>query len=362
MNIKDELKKRNLPEILLMNDGSPVTEKNWAQRKKELLEILSENLFGYTPPKPEKVEGIEGKANRFKHFGGKAVTETRLISFDTPKGEYSFPVEITLPTGVGKPPVILYLSFGPSYPFSEEEIIDRGFGVVTVNYKDITPDTVFGDFKDGLAGMFIGERDRELSEWGLVGIWAYGASRIMDYLVTRNDINTERIAVAGHSRLGKTALWCRAQDPRFFAVYGNNTNYGGCGIIRGHIGEDVPAFLKAGSYNFFCEKFKTFADVPHSDLPYDMNFLIACQAPGCVFVTGATNDAGMDPLSEYLSMLDTSRVYEMLGEKGLVSDEKMPNHGEPLIDGKMGFYIRQGRHFMSREDWKVFMDFFERKM
>ncbi len=362
MKIKEELKKRNLPDVLLMNNGDIVTEKNWTQRKEELLEILSENLFGHTPKPPKKVDAIEETANRHKIFGGKAKTEIRRIVFDTPKGDYSFPVEITIPKSTKNPPVILYLSFGTKYPVPEEEIIDRGFALVTVYYEDITPDTVFGDFTSGLAGMFIGDRDRALNEWGLVGIWAYGASRIMDYLITRDDINTERICVAGHSRLGKTALWARAQDDRFYMAYGNNSNYGGCGVIRGHIGEDIPAFMNIGSYNFFCEKFKSFIDTPHSDLPYDMHFLMACQAPGPVFVTGATNDGGMDPLSEYLSLFETSRVYKMLGKNGLVSNEIMPNAGEPLIDGEMGFYIRDGKHFISREDWNVFMDFFERNM
>ena len=362
MDIRVELKKRNLPDIFLMNNGDVVTEKNWEQRKKELIDILSENLFGYSSTLPQKVYAVEEKENRYKKFGGKAKTETQRIMFNTPRGEYGFPVEITIPKGVEKPPVILYLSFGPKYPVPEEEIIDRGFAIVTVSHQDITPDTVFGDFTGGLAGMFIGNRDRALSEWGLVGMWAYGASRVMDYLVTRDDINTERIAIAGHSRLGKTALWCRAQDPRFYIAFGNNTNYGGGGIIRGHIGEDVPAFIEIGSYNFFCEKFKTFADTPHSDLPYDMHFLIACQAPGLMFLTGATDDSGMDPLSEYLSLFEASRVYQMLGGKGLVSDEKMPKSGEPLIDGEIGFYVRDGQHFISREDWNVFMDFFEKNI
>lgn len=362
MNIKKELKNRNLPDILLTNTGDVVTEKNWAQRKKELLDILSQNLFGYTPEPPKKVDVVEEKANRHKRFGGKVTTETQRVVFDTPKGEYSFPIEITIPKAVEKPPVILYLSFGPKYPVPEEEIIDRGFALVTVDYQDITPDSIFGNFTGGLAGMFIGDRDRELSEWGLVGIWAYGASRVMDYLMTRDDINNKRIAVAGHSRLGKTALWCRAQDSRFYIAYGNNSNYGGCGVIRGHIGEDVPAFMTLGSYNFFCEKFKSFIDTKHSDLPYDMHFLIACQAPGRVFVTGATHDSGMDPLSEYVSLFEASRVYQMLGGKGLVTDGKMPNPGQPLIDGEIGFYIRDGKHFISREDWNVFMDFFDRNL
>ena len=362
MNVKDELKIRNLPDDLLMNNGDAVTEENWSERKKELLDILSEILFGYTPEKPKKVDSIPGVANRHKVFGGKTKTEIRSIVFDTPKGEYSFPIEITIPVAKEKPPVILYLSFGTKYPIPEEEILDRGFALVTVDYQDITPDTVFGDFTRGLAGIYIGDRERNSSEWGLVGMWAYGASRIMDYLVTRDDINTERIAIAGHSRLGKTALWCRAQDPRFYIAFGSNTNYGGCGVIRGHIGEDVADFLRVGSYTFFCEKFKTFNTTPHAELPYDMNLLIACQAPGLTFVTGATEDEGMDPLSEYLSLVDASRIYRMLGKKGLVSDEKMPCHGEPLIDGDLGFYVRKGRHYISREDWNVFMDFFDRNL
>ena len=362
MHISEELKKRNLPDILTMKDGRKVTEENWEQRRAELLDILSENLFGYTPEPPEKVDTVEMELNRHKRFGGKVTTEVRKIVFDTPKGEYSIPVEITVPKAVRKPPVILYLSFGPKYPVPEEEILDRGFAVVTVDYEDITADSVFGDFTEGLGGMFIGNRERELSEWGLVGLWSYGASRIMDYLVTREDINTERIAIAGHSRLGKTALWCRAQDPRFYIAYSNNGNYGGCGVIRGHIGEDVPAFMRIGSYNFFCEKFKSFLDVKHEDLPYDLHYLVACQAPGLVFVTGATNDAGMDPVSEYVSLYDASCVYRMLGKKGLVTDGYMPSPGTPLIDGELGFYVREGTHFMSREDWNVFMDFFEKNL
>ncbi len=362
MSIENIIEERKLPDILTMKNGDAVTKENWEQRRKELLDILSENLFGYTPAPPAKVESELLPENRYKKFGGKTTTETRKIVFDTPNGEYGFPVEITIPKSRKTPPAILYLSFGTKYPVPEEEIIDRGFALITINYQDITPDILFGNFTCGLAGKFIGDRDREMSEWGHVGIWAYGASRVMDYLMTRTDINTERIAVAGHSRLGKTALWCRAQDPRFFIAYGNNTDYGGCGVIRGHIGEDVPAFVKKGSYSFFCERFKTFVDTKHEDLPYDMNYMIASIAPGLVFVTGATGDRGMDPLSEFVSLYDASKAYRLLGKKGLVSNGTIPSHSEPLIDGELGFYVRDGMHFMSREDWHVFMDFFDKNL
>ena len=134
----------------------------------------------------------------------------------------------------------------------------------------------------------------------------------------------------------------------------------GCAVVP--VGEDVPAFMNIGSYNFFCEKFKSFIETPHSELPYDLHFLIACQAPGLVFVTGATKDSGMDPLSEYVSLYKASSVYSMFGGKGLVTDGTMPQPGVPLIDGEIGFYIRDGQHFISREDWNVFMDFFERNI
>ena len=122
MNVREELKSRKLPDILLMNNGDTVTGEKWQERKKEMLEILSENLFGHTPGNPKKVESIEGKANRHKVFGGKTKTEIRSIVFDTPKGDYSFPIEITIPVAVEKPPVILYLSFGTKYPVPEEAL------------------------------------------------------------------------------------------------------------------------------------------------------------------------------------------------------------------------------------------------
>ena len=147
--------------------------------------------------------------------------------------------------------------------------------------------------------MYIGDRKREKTEWGKVGMWAFGASRIMDYLQTRDDINTDRIAVVGLSRMGKTALWCRAQDPRFYIALGNNTNYGGGGLIRGHIGEDIPGFIRFGSFDFFCEGWKDFENVPHGELPFDQHWLVAACAPARVCIGSAEEDFWADPEAEF---------------------------------------------------------------
>ncbi len=367
MMIADELKNRNIPALLKMNSGEPVTPENWELRKKELLACLSEHLYGFTPPAPKEVRAVLTGSEKWHTFGGKARSELYNICFDTPGGEFSFPISVTIPAKVEKPPVILHLSFGLRYPIPMEEIIDNGFALVQLHYHMVEhdenhPEDYFGKFIGGLGEKFFGGRGREKTECGKVGLWAYAASRVMDYLQTRDDINRERIALTGHSRLGKTALWCKAQDPRFYLALGNNTNYGGGGLIRGHMGEDVPDFIDRGSFDFFCEGWKDYLGVPHSELPFDQHFLMACHAPGLVYLTGATHDEGMDPVSEFLSCCAASEVYKMLGKTGLVHSGDMPEVGTALHDGEIGFHVRQGGHYLSREDWQHFMAFFKKHM
>lgn len=365
--IKEKLLERNLPELLVMNNGDAVTAENWEARRAELLDCLQKNLYGYTPPAPKEVRAVHTGSERWLTFGGKAKSELYDICFDTPGGEFSFPIKVTIPTKVEKPPVVVYLSFGSRYPLPIEEIVDNGFALVEMYYHLVEhdanhPEDYFGHFIGGLGEKFFGGRQRERTECGKVGLWAYAASRIMDYLQTRDDINKERIAVAGHSRLGKTALWCKAQDPRFYLALGNNTNYGGGGLIRGHVGEDVPDFLRVGSFDFFCEGWKDFLNVPHGELPFDQHFLLACHAPGLVYLTGATKDEGMDPLSEFLSCHAASEVYRLLGKQGLVSADEMPEPLEVLHEGEIGFHYRDGGHYLSRADWMRFLAFFERHL
>ena len=365
--VETELQKRNLPKLVQMNDGSPVCPEKWEQRRQELVACLSENLYGFTPPAPERVWVTQTGSDRYRTFGGKARSQLLTLSFDTPSGVFSFPIHVIVPVKIQKPPVIVHSAFRDQYPVPDEEIIDNGFALVRFHHHQVQPDDIhpenyFANFTAGLGAMFIGDRKREKTEWGKVGMWAYAASRVMDYLQTREDINTERVAVTGHSRLGKTALWCKAQDPRFYIAMGNNTNYGGGGLIRGHIGEDIPAFIQYGSYDFFCEGWKEFVGLPHEKLPFDQHFLMACQAPGLVYLTGATEDAGMDPLSEFLSCCAASEAYRLLGKRGLVHEDRLPAPGQTLHDGEIGFHIREGGHFFSREDWQHFMNFFKKHL
>lgn len=365
--IQEALRERNLPDLLTMKDGSAVTVQTWEARRQELIDCLSENLFGYTMPAPAEVRANITGSDRYQTYGGKALSELIDLSFDTPGGEFTFPIRVVIPKSAEKPPVFLHIAFSTRYPVPVEEIIDNGFAIVQFHYHDVEkdenyPQDYFGKFIGGLGESFFGGRERTDTEWGKVGLWAYAASRVMDYLQTREDINTERIAVSGHSRLGKTALWCKAQDPRFYIAFGNNTNYGGGGLIRGHQGEDVIDFVKKGSYDFFCEGWKKFLDTPHEDLPFDQHFLMACHAPGLVYLSGATEDAGMDPVSEFLSCCAAGEAYKLFGKQGLVHNGEVPRPGEALHEGRIGFHIRKGGHYLSREDWQHFMNFFKKHM
>ena len=132
-----------------MNNGDPVTKELWYERKRELIDCLSRNLYGYTPPKPSYVRAVPTGTDGFSSFGGKATAELIDIRFDTPKGEFSFPIRVIIPVSVKKPPVILLISFGNRAPVPAEEILDNGFALVqfhhhTVEHDENRPDDYFG--------------------------------------------------------------------------------------------------------------------------------------------------------------------------------------------------------------------------
>ena len=248
--IQQEILKRKLPELLKMNDGRICILNLWEERKKEILDILQKYVYGYTPKPPKKVAGQIIKQSSERSFAGKVNQQTIKISFNTPEGEFLFPLELFLPKDTGPVSFFLHIAFRPNIPDKYcpiEEITDNGFGLGILYYKDIVNDNLHGDFSDGLGKLYIGERERECEEWGKIGMWAYAASRALDYILTRKEIDPNRIAVVGHSRLGKTALWCAAQDERFFMAISNNSGIKGAAISKLSTGENIADFIKAGS-------------------------------------------------------------------------------------------------------------------
>lgn len=357
-----ELQRRDLPKLLISKDGTVCDKESWAKRKEELLDLLQEHIYGYTPAPPKSVSGEVIQKSPSRAFAGKAVHEIVKVTFDTPSGMCSFPLHVIVPVNVSKPAVFLHIAFRPDIPdiyTPAEEIIDNGFALAVFCYKDVVNDNLHGDYSDGLGKLFIDIRPREKSEWGKIGMWAYAASRALDYLETRTDIDSKKVIVAGHSRLGKTALWCAAQDERFFAAISNDSGKGGASLLRHSTGETVMSFLKAGSWDWFCEKWKEY-DGHENEIPYDQHFVLACISPRPLLVGSAEIDPGADPKSEFLSCVAASEVYRLLGGKGLITEDRYPTPGTALHEGDIAYHIRPGLHYFSRTDWLYYMDYLKK--
>lgn len=357
--IHQDLVKRNIPEILKLNSGKNVTSINdFNLRKEEMIEILKENVYGYSPAPPKEIRSKVISCDN-EAFNGKAIHSVIELSFDTPKGKFSFPINLILPKDIDKPSLILHIAFRPDIPdrfYPVENVIDNGFATASFCYKHITDDS--NEFETGLAGMY-NTGQRSDTEWGKISMWAWAASRVMDYLQTLDFIDTNKIAVAGHSRLGKTALWCGAQDQRFYVVYSNNSGCSGDAITRDKQGENVSFITNRFGY-WFCENYRKYADKEH-EMPFDQHFLLASIVPRNIYVGTALEDQWADPVSEFLCCLAVNQSFELYGKKGLVTPDEYPKATTVLHDGDLGFHLRDGRHFFDPVDWQYFMDYLKLK-
>lgn len=362
--LNELLKERDLLPVLKMDNGVSVTRENWRERREEMKKALETYSYGVTPPIPEWVTGkiLTEDTNA---YAGKVIQQRVELSFPSPGGIFRFPFVLFVPKRFPNAPVMLHLAFRTDLPdryVPIEEITDNGFALAVVCYTDIVNDGHFGDFSDGLALMFDTDCNREKTAWGKIGMWAYGASRILDYLLTREDIDAKHTAVIGHSRLGKTSLWTAAQDERFWCAISNDSGYGGAATSKHGHGERVRDFLRAGSWEWYCENFKDYTDDREDRKPYDQAYLLAMIAPRYLCVGSAEEDRGADPESEFLTSLWASQAWELLGTPGLITPDKLPQAGDVLGNGTIQYHMRSGGHFLSREDWGNYMRFLNKKL
>ena len=362
------LRERALLPILTMNDGTPVTRETWPERRREMLDALCRDSYGFTPPRPTRVWGEVLSETGPRCYAGKVHQQKIQISLETDRGVFSFPILLSVPRHTERPPVFLNLAFRfqiTSGCIPTEEITDHGYALATLCYLDVVNDREYADhadFSDGLGAYFGVSNHRAPTEWGKIGMWAYGASAVLDYLFTRDDVDAAHTAVIGHSRLGKTALWAAAQDERFWCAVSNDSGYGGAATSKHGEGERVTDFLNYGSWAWFCENFKKYTGPLEDEKPYDQAYLLALLAPRLLCVGSAENDHGADPKSEFLTSLWASSAWELFGERGLVTPDRLPVPGDFLRSGSVCYHLRPGEHFLSREDWLNYIRFLDGKL
>lgn len=352
MFLREELERRGVPGLLTFANGAKLTDRDtWDRRRTELVEILAREEYGIMPPPaPVSYEIITHDKNE---YAGKVQYTAVRLKITAPDSVFCFPLNVFLPKSENRLPLILHIAFRGDIPdkyMPVEEITDRGFALASFSYNDITSDSNDG-FTSGIAGLY----DRKIYNWGKISMWAWAASRALDYLMTLSDIDTERVAVIGHSRLGKTALWCGANDTRVKYVISNDSGCSGSAITRGKTGERVKEITKNFPY-WFCPNYKQYID-KEEEMPFDQHFLISACAPRCVLIGTAAEDNWADPFSEYLAAYAASDAYRLLGLNGVVGENRAPAAGDIFHGGNIGFHMREGGHFLSRYDWNRYMDY-----
>jgi hypothetical protein len=232
-----------------------------------------------------------------------------------------------------------------------EQIIDAGLGVATAYYGDIDPDFDDG-FKNGVHALFPDHRPsaKHPERWGSIAGWAWGLSRLLDCLEKNvSEVDSGRVAVIGHSRLGKAALWAGAVDTRFTAVISNNSGCGGAALSRRAYGETVGR-INDSFPHWFCPNFKQYSE-NEENLPIDQHQLLAVIAPRMLYVASASEDRWADPTGEFMSFNLANEAYRMLAA---TSDDNQVSASAPL---RLGYHLRHGKHAINAWDWTHYIQF-----
>ena len=349
--IKREIEKRQIPDFFV-NDGKKITNKEeWEEHRKRVIDLFLGEEYGYLPPKIEPSIRLEEQAI---NFAGKAKWESVFFTFKKGTKRRTVRAELILPRGK-KSPVFLAIDFlkeSPNKYLPVEEILDSGFGIFKLCYESVTRDN--GDFENGLCALFEGGKEK----YGKIAIWSYMASICMDYLMTREDVDSKNVAIIGHSRLGKTALLTSAIDNRFVLTCVNDSGCCGASVSRGKVdgNEKIYDIVKTFPY-WFKREYALYAGKENT-LPFDQHMLLSLVAPRNVIIGGAKEDVWADNEGQFLSCHLASYAWELYGKSGLIHDGKMPEVGEVLTAGELGFYLREGTHFLSRDDWKIYISKF----
>jgi hypothetical protein len=383
-----------LPDPLVMEDGRAVTDAAaWREtRRGEILELFRTQVYGRAPV-PERPRYDVGPSE--EALGDRAIRRQVRLLFSPEADGPRMDLLLFIPKAPGPVPAFLGLNFrgnhtvhpDPGITLSQawvpdgpgvkhhrsteasrgssasrwpvQSIVSRGYALVTAYYGDIDPDFDDG-FQNGVQPLFYrpGQEQPDPDEWGSIAAWAWGLSRALDYLETDPDVDSRRVAVIGHSRLGKTALWAGAEDERFALVISNDSGEGGAALSRRWYGETV-ARLNEVFPHWFCDNYNRYSDDVDA-LPVDQHELLALIAPRPLYVASAIEDRWADPKGEFLSAKAAEPVYALFGLEGLGVDE-WPPPDTPVGD-TIGYHVRSGGHDLTAYDWDQYLDFADRHL
>lgn len=389
----NELPRRpELPDVLTLNDGTTVTTAaQWPLRRAEIRRTLEYYATGQMPPAPGNVKGAEVQAELVA--GGKVSYRLVHLTFGpdeklglniglfTPAEGGPFPA-IILQTGTppGAPPlprlppgpnqgkgenVLLFVGPGnhpvprPSVaPGSEAataealaarhaEVFRRGYALVVFNPNDCAEDTTLREAD----GTFSFRTTRFLPaypgyDWGVLSVWAWGASRIADYLQADPAIDHAKLMViTGASRNGKAAMIAAAFDERLLGAP-VVTGGGGVGAYRfaGPRRSETLDVMELKYPNWFSPELRQFRG-QREKLPFDQHWFLALCAPRPFLALEGDTDTISLPAAVQASFRAAEPAYALLG-----------------APGRLGVHYSRHGHAFTEEDWIALLNFTDRHL
>jgi hypothetical protein len=355
----------DLPDALAASTGRVRNPTGWGPRRTEILNLFREHVYGRSPEKPDRLQ-FETIERNDRAMDGTATLERVAVLSTRQDRSHRFELTVFLPhRRSGSAPVFLLLNNRPATNtdpsrreksgfWPAEQVIARGYGIAALQVGELAPDN--DKFREGVIRLFEGSSEgaRPADAWAGLAAWAWGASRALDYFETNTRVDSRRIAVVGHSRGGKSALWAGAEDERFALVISNESGEGGAALTRRNFGETLSRITETFPF-WFAANYRSFAG-RESSLPIDQHMLLSLIAPRALYVASADEDLWSDPRGEFLSLAASSPVFGLWGDRAISADA-MPALEQPLVSGRRGYHIRHGPHNLTPYDWDRFMDF-----
>ena len=356
-----------LPDPLLCENGQRVTTREqWEQyRRPELLRTVQTYMYGFIPelkhPLGFHVDSLD-EAYQFqpgkkqKQYTRKIVTV--YLTEAAARGPLVHAEVITPNDAKGPVPVFMMFAWNLKHNFPSQRLLDRGYGVAVLNTFEGCPDSKKA-YTEGVIAAYYkpGQTYRRPDEWGCLAAWGWEASRLLDYLQADPLTDEHRVAILGHSRLGKAALWTAAQDERFAMAFPVNSGCGGGALSRRMYGETVWAMNHSFPY-WTCDNYQQF-NMREQYMPFDQHSVVALVAPRPVYLATGKDDAWADPLGEFLAGKAAEPVYALYGRAGIGCD-KQPAVDVAMDKGYVAYHIRTGGHAILQYDWDRFIEYADR--
>jgi len=364
-----------IPALLTSISGKKITTSaEWEKwRRPEIMNLLSTYIYGKRPASAEFQLNTRGRiVKEIPHIHG---SDVDFYEIEITAGGYSFPVYGYLPSEMPNGPIPAFVFI--MNEFCEEmgdvmedinhphlpihRLIEREYALFLVSTKHLyLYQHHHMDFQNGVFEHFCDRNSRRDDDWASISAWAWGASRLMDYLQNFYPVDSDNIAIVGHSRGGKTALWCGATDPRFSLVISNASGCSGAAMHRGKV-EGGEMIHHINITDWFCGNYHKYN---HNDemLPCDQHMLIASIAPRLCYVESCVLDEWASPALERLSCRLAGEAYELYGMTGAVLPEESEIQVDtPYHEGSIGYHLQNADHSLNIYDWEQFMDFWEKK-